>query len=175
MRAQDGKEVHEMTVDDLKMLFAMRCTPLSKDERIVALDDGFWHFVLNRDEAKDLGTDTCGKWMSYFDDFDFAADICRKAVESGAVVECKCTSRLMLATRGSGVICFYVNGDDTQGHHKVLSFMMEHGLIRRTKSGRLYDIGFKFDSQTRAGEYGEAFVPKMTLSDFVNLETGEFL
>lgn len=164
-----------MTVDDLEILFTKRRTPLSKDGRVVAIDNGFWHFVLNTDEVKDLDIETCGKWMAYFDDFDFAEDICREAVESGAAAECKCTSRFMLATRGSGVICFYVNGDDTQGHRKILSFMIEHDLIRRTKSGRLYNIGFKFDFQTRAGEYGEAFVPKMTLSNFVNPETGEFL
>ena len=57
----------------------------------------------------------------------------------------------------------------------MIAFMLEHGLVRKTKSGKLYNIGFKLDDQTRAGEYGTGFKARITLSDFVDLETGEFL
>lgn len=47
--------------------------------------------------------------------------------------------------------------------------------MRRTKVGRLYNIPFKFDAQTYAGEYGDDFHAKICLADFVDLDTGEFL
>ena len=53
--------------------------------------------------------------------------------------------------------------------------MVAHDLVRRTRTGRLYDIGFKYDSQTLAGEYGSLFVPRIVLSDFLDLETGELV
>ena len=55
------------------------------------------------------------------------------------------------------------------------TYKLEHGLVQRTRTGRLYDIPFKFDEQTRAGEYGASFHARITLSDFVDLETGSFI
>ena len=61
-------------------------------------------------------------------------------------------------------------------HHKsVINFMMKNQLIKRTKTGRLYNISFKFDDQTRAGEYGADFEGKIKLEQYVNLNTGEWL
>ena len=48
-------------------------------------------------------------------------------------------------------------------------------MIRKTKTGKLYNISFKLDNQTRAMEYGDKFKGKITLSDFINLETGEWI
>ena len=31
--------------------------------------------------------------------------------------------------------------------------MLENGLIRKTKTGKLYNISFKYDSETYAGKY----------------------
>lgn len=53
--------------------------------------------------------------------------------------------------------------------------MLENNLIRRTKTGRLYNISFKFDDQTLAGEYGSDFEGKIKLEQFVDLNTGEFI
>ena len=54
--------------------------------------------------------------------------------------------------------------------------MLENGLIRKTKTGKLYNISFKFDSETFAGKYkGNGFSGKIKLADFVDLETGEFI
>ena len=52
--------------------------------------------------------------------------------------------------------------------------MLEQSLIRRTKAGRFYNIGFKCDAQTIVGECGDALTPKTALSDFADLETGLF-
>ena len=48
-------------------------------------------------------------------------------------------------------------------------------MIRKTKKGKLYNISFKHDSQTLAGEYGEDYHPDIKLEEFVNLETGEWI
>lgn len=51
--------------------------------------------------------------------------------------------------------------------------MLDNGLIRKTKSGKLYSISFKYDSQTYAGKYkGCGFTGEIKLADFVDLETG---
>ena len=112
--------------------------------------------------------------MSFFSDVEYMAGICRDAVFQGACIECK-HSHPMAVQMGSGVACFYVNGGDKAAHRRLLAWMLEHDLIRRTKSGRFYNIGFKYDAQTIAGEYGDAFTPKIVLSDFVDLETGLFV
>lgn len=111
--------------------------------------------------------------MHFFDDQDFAMAICEKAIEERVCYECKCTD---MATTGSltGVICFYLNGDDMENHRRVIQFMLDNQLIRKTNAGRLYNISFKFDDQTRAGEYGADFKGVIKLSNFVNLNTGEW-
>lgn len=55
--------------------------------------------------------------------------------------------------------------------------MLNNGLIKKTKSGKLYSISFKYDSQTYAGKYkgGGGFTGEIKLADFVDLETGEFV
>lgn len=78
--------------------------------------------------------------------------------------------------RKEGVCCFYLNGNDRESHKRVLSYMLENGLIRKTKTGKLYNISFKFDTETYAGKYkGSGFSGKIKLADFVDLETGEFI
>lgn len=54
--------------------------------------------------------------------------------------------------------------------------MLDNGLIRKRKSGKPYNISFKYDSQTYAGKYkGSGFSGEIKLADFVDLETGEFV
>lgn len=150
-------------------------TELSEDGRIVRIDNVCWSYYKNTELESELDRDKCGKWMHYFTDIGFAEYICRKAVFEGVVTECKHTGPDVLEGEERGVICFYLNSDDEAAHRRVLAFMLENGLIRKTKAGKLYDIGFKLDEQTRAGEYGSKFSAKISLRDFVNLETGEFL
>lgn len=53
--------------------------------------------------------------------------------------------------------------------------MMNNKLIQKTKSGQLYNISFKFDAQTHAGEYGTEFEGIIKLAQFVDLNTGEWI
>lgn len=135
----------------------------------------YWVFYMDLDHVVELRGDQVGKWMCFFTDADWMAGICSAAVLEGACAECKHTHPATLEAQGSGVACFYVNGDDREAHRRLLGWMIRHDLVRRTKKGKLYNIGFKYDTQTLAGEYGTTFAPKIVLSDFFDLETGEFV
>lgn len=128
-----------------------------------------WYWFLSGKEDEELVDEKCGKWMYFFTDQEFAIEICQNAIEANVCCLCKCSD---LELQGpTGVICFYLNGDDINRHKRVLAFMLHFGLIQRTKTGRLYNISFKFDNQTRAGEYGADFEGKIKLDQFVDLKT----
>ena len=118
-----------------------------------------------------LDDNKCGKWMCHFNNLSFAENICQNAVINGIVEEAKHSNNV------DGVCFFYLNIDDIEGHKCVIEYFLKNKLIPKTKKGRYYNIPFKLDEQTRKGEYAEFgnFTPKLTLSDFVNLDTGEFL
>ena len=132
---------------------------------------GIGFFPAKRKSSKSINV---ANGLYFFEDQTFAQQICKAAIESGACYECKCTNmeEQMVDT---GVICFYLNGDDIANHIRVIRFMLDHDLIRKTKTGRYYNNSFKFDDQTRAGEYGADFEGKIKLSEFINLDTGEFI
>lgn len=133
---------------------------------------GGWYFYLSGLEKK-LDSNKCGKWFCFFSDQVFAQAICQKAIEEDICYECKCSD---LEIRGfSGIICFYLNGDDIENHYRVIDFMIQNDLIRKTKAGRYYNISFKFDTQTRDGEYGADFNGKIKLNEFIDLNTGEHI
>ena len=93
----------------------------------------------------------------------------KESVEMGVVAEAKHTDG------PDGVCCFYLNGDDMTAHKRTIQFFLDNGLIAKTRTGRLYNISFKYDDQTRAGEYGDQFRGKITLDQFLNLNTGEWI
>lgn len=126
-----------------------------------------WIYYLGDDVQ--LDRDKCGKWMYFFSDKKFVAKICEDAVKKNIVKELKHTDD------ETGVACFYLNCDDIDTHKKIILYFIENNLISRTKSGRLYNISFKLDNQTRAGEYGDEFKSDIKLSNFVNLNTGEWI
>lgn len=128
---------------------------------------GPWIFYL----GDNIGIDRnkCGKWMYFFDNKEFVSKICENAIKMNIVNEAKHNNE------EKGVSCFYLNVDDIEGHKKVISYFMENNLIQRTKSGKLYNISFKLDNQTRAGEYGSEFKSDIKLEKFINLETGEWI
>lgn len=72
------------------------------------------------------------------------------AVLDGVVVVVKHSNRKTIIAAGSkqGVSCFYLNGNDREGHKKILSYLLDNGLVRKTKTGKLYNISFKYDSET---------------------------
>ena len=129
---------------------------------------GGWVFYLGGEENC-LNRNKCGKWMYFFNNKEFAVHVCEEAVANDICEEAKHTDA------EEGVCCFYLNCDDIEGHKRVLSYFIENALIRKTKAGKLYNISFKLDEQTRAGEYGTEFRSEIKLEQFVNLNTGEFL
>lgn len=134
---------------------------------------GWFWFQAEGGSLYDLN-DKSGKWMYFFTDQELAIELCAKAIEEHACYKCKCTD-LETIMRLSGVICFYLNGDDIEGHKRIITFMIENNLIRKTKKGKLFDISFKFNEQTSAGEYGADFEGQLKLSQFVDLNSGEWI
>ena len=120
-------------------------------------------------DASEFISDKVGKWMYFFNDKDFISKICEDAVNKNIVEESKHNDA------ETGVACFYLNCDDIDAHKKIISFFIENNLIQRTKTGRFYNISFKLDNQTIAGEYGEQFHSEIKLSKFINLDTCEWI
>lgn len=132
-----------------------------------------WVIYYNKDyqynEGYEFDAKKAGKWMYFFQDKEYAAQICKKAIEENIIQECKHNNS------EQGVVCFYLNYEDIATHKKVITYFLENNLIRKTKAGRLYNISFKLDNQTRAGEYGADYSSEIKLSNFMNLDTGEWL
>lgn len=133
---------------------------------------GWYWFLSGKEEL--LDEHKCGKWMIFFNDQEFAKEICQKAIDERVVYECKC-SDMETTQSDSGVICFYLNCDDIENHRRVIEFLKENDLIQKTKAGKLYNLSFKLDDQTRAGEYGSDFEGKIRLAQFIDLKTGEWI
>lgn len=127
-----------------------------------------WIYYLS-DIDSDFDNRKIGKWMYFFNDRPFVEKICKKAIEKNIVLDCKHSND------DSGVSCFYLNDDDIETHKKVITFFIENNLIRKTKEGKLYNISFKHDDQTIAGEYGKDYSSNIKLDNFINLETGEWI
>ena len=144
---------------------------MDKDKKHINLGGWFWYLSGHENL---LNKEKCGKWMYFFMDQEYAKEICQKAIDEEICYECKCTNMEDFCTE-TGVVCFYLNADDIENHKRIIEFMIKNNLIRRTKSGKLYNISFKYDSQTRAGEYNEEFNGKIKLEKFVDLTTGEWI
>ncbi len=136
--------------------------------KVSILPLGEWIFYLGENH-NNLDQSKCGKWMYFFNDVSSAAEMCEKAIVNDICVESKHSNA------PEGVCCFYLNGDDIQAHKRVINYFVENNLIRRTKIGKLYNISFKYDNQTRAGMYGDEFIGEIKLEQFLNLNTGEWL
>lgn len=126
-----------------------------------------WVFYLSKYYSI-LDENACGKWMYFFNDVAFAKEICEKAITEGICYEAKHSNS------SEGVCCFYVNGDDAEGHRRIITFMIQNNLIRKTKTGRFYDLSFKYDQQTNRGEYGDCFEGSIKLNQFIDLSTGKW-
>ena len=135
-----------------------------------------WCWFCSGQEAV-LDPDKCGKWMFRFEDwqFEFAKEICQAAIDTNVCYKAKCSDLEATWWKETGVVCFYANGDDIDNHRRIINFMLENNLIRKTAGGRFYNESFKFDEQTRNGEYGVNFVGKIKLEQFINLDTGEWI
>ena len=135
-----------------------------------------WNYYRS-DKYESLNPDKCGKWMHFFkqEDLKIVESICKSAIENNIVECCKHTDKTVIKSIKTGVACFYLECDDIERHRKVITFFLENDLIARTKSGKLYNISFKKDSQTKNGEYGSMFKSDIRLENFIDLNTGEWI
>ena len=131
-----------------------------------------WIYYLN--ENPSIKRDTCGKWQHFTSNLEHAKSICYKAVEEGAVKQAKHRKNLN-PLKNDTVCCFYLDGDDLEGHKIIITFMLENNLIPKTKAGKLHNISFKFDNQTRNNEYGSNFKGEIKLEQFIDLSTGKWI
>lgn len=130
------------------------------------------------DKYEGFNHDKCGKWMYFFkkEDIEFVTEICKCAIENNIVKHCKHTDKIaFIRANMQGVACFYLEYDDIETHRKVITFFLENDLIKRTKAGKLHNISFKMDSQTKNGEYGSEFKSNIRLENFIDLNTGEWI
>ncbi|PHB13588.1 hypothetical protein COE80_29895 [Bacillus pseudomycoides] len=125
-------------------------------------------------------TDNVGKFMTrgVGDISDEMQELILKAIERGVTPFVKHSDPDMLkfnprSKDGSWMIIWY-STDEEKALKDLAKFLIDHGLVRKTKSGRYYNISFKYDEQTRNGEYGVQFKPSITLEDLMDLNTGEF-
>ncbi len=135
------------------------------------VDMGGWRFFIEDDSH--FVKEKVGKWMYFFrgpEGREFTEKCCRETVEQGIVGESKCSD-----SQVEGVACFYLNIDDNEGHKKIIQYFIDHDMIRRTKAGKLYNISFKLDDQTRAGDYGNDFKAELKLDELMDLNTGKWL
>ena len=135
---------------------------------MIVIKNSAWVYYL-ADTDPHFDETKVGKWMYFFGDRQFVEKICREAIEQNIVEECKHSNA------DDGVSCFYLNDDDLEGHRRVIEFFIKNDLIRKTKKGKLYNISFKHDTQTLAGEYGDDYHSDIKLEEFVNLETGKWI
>lgn len=133
-----------------------------------------WTYYIEKDNNYD--SSKVGKWMLFFNfdnELDFFEGICKDVVEKKILKQSKCSSSKN--NRGQGVAIFYLNIDDMETHKKIISYFIENNLIPRTKNGRLYNISFKLDDQTREGQYNDDFISQLKLDKIIDLNTEKFL
>ncbi|MGD7006998.1 hypothetical protein [Metabacillus sp. 84] len=125
-------------------------------------------------------TDNVGKFMTFVqeDISNETQELILKAIKQGVTPLVKHTDPDMLAFNpfakdGSLVIIWY-STDDEKALKGVAKFLVDNGLVPKTKAGKYYNISFKYDEQTRNGKYGDQFKPSISLKDLMDLNTGEF-
>ena len=125
-------------------------------------------------------TDNVGKFMTFVQDdiSNEMQELILKAIKKGVTPLVKHTDPDKLAFNpyakdGSLAIIWY-STDEEKALKGLAKFLIDHGLVAKTKSGRYYNISFKYDKQTRNGEYGEQFNSSISLKDLMDLNTGEF-
>ena len=144
-------------------------------ESITIFDYYSWHVA--RVDGCEFDQRKSGKWMSRFseDRFEWAKEITENAVLRGICKEAKCSLPQRIHEYGGiGTIILYGEIDDFDFHKSCTQYMIENNMIQKTKKGRLYNIGFKLDEQTREGQYGKEFLAELKLEDIRSLDTGEW-
>jgi hypothetical protein len=152
-----------------------------KDELVNYRAGGWCYYGINPVQIPEFKeTDNIGKFMT-FGKGDFSnemQELILKAIKEGITPLIKHTDLDMLnynprSKDGSWVIVWY-STDEEKALKGLAKFLIDHKLIAKTKSGRYYNVSFKYDKQTRNGEYGEQFKSSISLGDLIDLNTGEF-
>lgn len=151
-----------------------------KDELVSYKVDGWCYYGTNTVQYPAFKeTDNIGKFMTFGKGFiaNGLQKLILKAIEQGITPLIKHTDtnarEFLLSRDGSWVIVWY-STDKEKDLKKLAEFLIDHSLVPLTKSGNYYNISFKYDEQTRNGEYGEQFKASISLKDLMDLNTGEF-
>lgn len=122
-------------------------------------------FYVNEDELQaPTLNDRCGKWIVNVGSYECATKACLSAIRCRLVKEAKHTN--------DGSMCFFYINNYNEEHKKFVKFLLDRELIPKTKSGKFYNLAYKLDSQTKAGQYGRDSVSRH-LSEFIDLKTGK--
>ncbi len=126
-------------------------------------------------------SDKVGKFMTFGkgDISDELQGLILKAIKQGVTPLVKHTNPDTITFNprvndDSWVIVWY-SSDDENCLKSLAKFLVDEGLVPKTKTGKLYNIAFKYDDQTLNDEYAEKFKSKISLQDLMNLNTGELL
>ena len=125
-------------------------------------------------------TDNVGKFMTFVQDdiSNEMQELILKAIKQGVTPLVKHTDPDMLAfnsyARDGSLAIIWYSTDDENALKGLAKFLIDNGLVSKTKAGKYYNISFKYDKQTRNGEYGEQFKPSISLKDLMDLNSGEF-
>lgn len=156
------------------MIISEHITTMRNGKKLkAALDvypDNIRYLVFSDPEKVSSVSENTGKWILAGISEDKATTLCGLAVLFGAAEQAKHTAKT-----AREICCFYIDGSIVQQHRRILGFLMKEKAIPKKKDGTYCNIAFKFDRQTHAGEYGKDFTPKIHLSDFVDLATGEWI
>ena len=123
------------------------------------------------DGEQPLDEHLTGKWMHFYHNPRFEDVLCREAIREKIVLSCKYAKHF---TAPQGVTCFYININDYASHKKLLLFMMKHHLFQ-TRAGTLQNSPFKMDVQTKLSQYGSGFKRLLTLGDFFDLHSQQWI
>ena len=117
-----------------------------------------------------------GKWICFFErgEEETANETAQVAVETGVVSEALVPKDCEASKYDSIACCLRIDAADLQAHKRVIRFMLENNLIKKSKTGSYYNNSFKFD-KTKGHGKDEYYTPTIKLADFIDLRTGEFL
>ncbi|PGX01696.1 hypothetical protein COE40_19200 [Bacillus cereus] len=146
-----------------------------KDE-LVSMRSGGWCWY-GTDTFKE--TDNVGKFMTFVKDdiSNELQELILKAIKQGATTLIKHTDPRTInfnpfVKDGSLAIIWY-STDEEKALKGLAKFLIDNDLVRKTKAGKYFNISFKYDDQTRNGEYGEQFKASISLKDLMDLDTGK--
>ncbi|MGD6874212.1 hypothetical protein ACQCU1_18785 [Sutcliffiella horikoshii] len=152
-----------------------------KDELVSYRTGGWCYYGINTDQNPAFkDTDNVGKFMTFGKGIlsNETQELIINAINQGITPLIKHTDMSTInfnpqSKDGTWVIVWYSN-DEEKNLKGLAKFLINHRLVAKTKSGRYYNISFKYDKQTQNGEYGQQFKPSISLKDLMNLNTGEF-